>query len=290
MNTKKISSLLVFFGLSLSLLQAQIQSPKSSPTVEIKQTVGLSEIELEYSRPGVKGRTIFGDLVPYGQVWRMGANHCTVIEFDDAVTFAGKEVKAGTYGLFAIPNKDEWTIIISNQNDLWGSAGYDESKDVARVTVKSEKVPHTIETMTIDFNDFKDNGATLAIMFENTAVKIPVTVDTDAVIEEQIKKNLVDGDGKGLEAGDYHSAAVFYQKQGKDLDQALVWMDKSIEMNPTAFYYVYRKAELLKEMGKKKEAIKTAEKSLEMAKANKDGDFGYAAKSEALIKELKAKK
>lgn len=290
MNTKRISALLVFFGLSLSVLHAQISSPKPSPTVEVQQTVGLTEIELEYSRPGVKGRTIFGDLVPYGQVWRLGANHSTVISFEETVNFAGKEVKAGTYGLFAIPEKDNWTIIISSQNDLWGSAGYDESKDVARFTVKTEKVPHTIETMTIDFNDFKDDGATISIMWENTAVKIPVTVDTDAVIEAQIKKELIDGDGEGLEAGDYHSAAVFYHKQGKDLDQALVWMDKSIEMRPDAFYYLYRKAELLKDMGKKKDAIKTAEKSLEMAKANKDGDFGYAAKNEALIKELKGKK
>lgn len=290
MNTKKISTLLVFFGLSLSILQAQIDSPKPSPTAEIEQTVGLTQIELEYSRPGVKGRTIFGDLVPYGQVWRTGANHCTVISFEETVTFAGKTVKEGTYGLFTIPGKDEWTIIISSQNDLGGSAGYDESKDVVRFTAKPEKAPNTIETFTIDFMDFTDNGATMAIMWEKTIVKIPVTVNTDAIIEAQIKKELIDGDGEGLKAGDYHSAAVFYQKHGKDLDQALVWMDKSIEMNPTAFYYLYRKAELLKDMGKKKEAIATAEKSLEMAKANKDGDFGYAAKNEALIKELKGKK
>ncbi len=286
---KKLLSTIVLSALTVtSSLMAQIDSPKPSPTATLKQTVGLSDFTISYSRPGVKGRTVFGELVPYDVVWRLGANHCTTLEASSEFTLEGNTIAAGTYGVFAIPTKSEWTIIISKQNDIWGTAGYDQAKDVVRFKVKTTALPTVEESLTIDFSNFSENGATLTISWDKVAAAIAVGVNSDDVVAAQIQKLLVDAK-EDVDAGSYHNAAVFYHQKGKDLNQALVWMNKSIEKNPTAFYYLYRKAELLADMGKKKEAIETATKSLEMAKANADGDFGYAAKNEALIAKLKKK-
>ncbi len=287
---KKIVVAVLIGLLGATMAQAQIESPRPSPNASLTQTVGLTDFTISYSRPGVKGRTIFGDLVPYGKIWRTGANHCTVLKANGDFVLAGNAITAGEYGVYTIPGKEEWTIIISEQNDLWGTADYTEEKDVVRFKVKPQTLSDLVESFTIDFSNFTDEGATLTISWEKTIVKIPVTVDTDAMVMAQIEEHLLNGDGKELNASSYHNAAVFYHKKGKDLDQALEWMNKSIELNPKAFYYLYRKAKLLADMGEKKEAIKTAEASLEMAKANKDGDFGYAARNEALIAELKNKK
>ena len=268
---------------------AQIKSPKPSPTATLTQDVGLAQVTVNYSRPGAKGRAVFGELVPYDALWRTGANHCTTIEFDEEVSFEGNAVPAGKYGLFTIPGKDEWTIVISEQNDLWGVAGYDESKDVVRFKVNPITIDESIESFTINFEDFKDDGATMYLMWEKTVVMIELTVDTEAMMKAQIDKYLINGTEE-VDANSYHSAALFYHKHNLDPELAMKWMDKSIELRPDAFYYLYRKAEMLGDLGKKKEAIKTAEKSLEMAKANPDGDFGYAARNEALIAKLKEKK
>lgn len=268
---------------------AQIKSPKPSPTANLTQTVGMVDITINYSRPGLKGRTIFGDLVPYDAVWRTGANHCTTIEFAEEVTFDGNAVPAGKYGLYTIPGKEKWTVIISKQNDLWGTSGYDEAQDVVRFEVEPYTIEEPIESLTIEFDGFTDNGATLYLMWDKTVIMMPITVDTDAMMEAQIKKYLIDGTEE-VDAGSYHSAALYYHEKGIDDKKALEWMNKSIELRPDAFFYIYRKAEMLADMGETKEAIKTAEKSLEMAKANPDGDFGYAARNEALIAKLKEKK
>lgn len=271
-----------------SSLMAQIDSPQPSPTATLQQTVGLTDFTVNYSRPGVKGRTVFGELVPFDALWRFGANHCTTLEASSDFTLEGKKIPAGTYGVFAIPTKSEWTIIISKQADLGGVSGYDKANDVVRFNVKTKALPSVVESFTIDFSNFSENGASLHVSWDKVAVSIAVGVNSDEVTAAQIKKHLLDGK-EDVDAGSYHNAAVFYHKQGKDLDQALVWMNKSIEKNPKAFYYIYRKAELLADMGKKKEAIAAATQSLEMAKANADGDFGFAAKNEALIAKLKKK-
>ncbi len=265
---------------------AQVSSPQPSPSAKVTQTIGLTEITVSYSRPGVKGREIFGKLVPYGEMWRTGANHCTVIEASADFKLAGNEIPAGKYGLFTIPTKGDWTIVVSNQNDIWGTGGYDQSKDVVRFKVDSKQMSSKVESFTIDFSDFTDNSATMSLMWDKTGVDIPVSVETDAVIMAQIDKNIING---GPSASSYFNAANFYRKKGKDLDQALSWMNKAIEMNPKAFWYIHQKAKLLAEMGKKKDAIKTAEESIEIAKKNEGGDFGYIARNEEFIAELKKK-
>lgn len=284
---KKISNLFVAAGvLATSLVSAQLKTPQPSPSASIEQVVGLTEVEIEYSRPGMKGRTVFGDLLKYGEIWRTGANKATAIELSEDVKIGGKDVKAGTYSLFTIPGETEWTIIINTNTELWGAGGYKQEEDVARFMAKPTKLNDTYETFTIDFSDLTSNSANINLIWENTKVSFPITTSSNEAVEAQIKSLLVDGP----DAGTYYGAARYYLDNDKDMKQALVWIDKAIEKRPDAFWYMHQKAKIQGELGLKKEAIATATKSMEMAKVNKDGDYGYVKNNEDLIKELKAKK
>jgi hypothetical protein len=264
----------------------QIQTPRPSPTATIKQKVALTEVEVNYSRPGMKGRKVFGDVVAYNEVWRTGANAVTTIKFADAVNVNGTAIPAGKYALLSIPGEKEWTVIISKDSAMDGVSAYKQEFDAARVVVKPRLLRDAVESFTIDFANFKDEGATLSLAWENTAIDLQVSMDIDSKIEAAIRATLIESKNEP-KAGDYHNAAVYYMSKDKNLEQALVWMNKSVEMNAEAFWYVHRKAELLGKMGKKDEAIQTAEKSLAMAKANADGDFGYVKRNEELIAKLK---
>lgn len=264
---------------------AQIDAPQPSPTAEIEQMVGLTEVEIEYSRPGMKDRAIFGNLVPYGEIWRTGANASTKITVGDNVTLGGKEVPAGKYALYTIPGKDSWTVIIYKDLENWGAGGYDQSKDLCRFQVKPTKLNDKVETFTIDFSDFTTNSANVNLSWENTRVSIPMVTPADELVEKQIKQVLIDGPG----AGSYYSAAKFYLDKNKDLDQALEWINKAVELRPNAFWYIHVQAKVLAAQGKKKEAIAAANKSMEMAKNNEGGDFGYVKNNEDLIKKINGK-
>lgn len=265
---------------------AQIESPQPSPTATIKQKVGLTDVEITYSRPGVKDRVIFGDLEKYDVLWRTGANATTKVKFSDAVKVNGTGIPAGEYSLFTIPGKDEWTIVFNKNLTLWGTAGYKEEEDIARFNVKATKLNDKMETFTIDFSDFTFGGAKMYLKWENTMVAFQIETNATEQVEKQIKTQLIDGPS----AGSYAAAARFYLENGKDLTQALTWMNKAVEKRPEAFWYVHQQAQILAKMGKNKEAIVAAEKSMKMAKENKDGDFGYVANNEKLIKELQGKK
>lgn len=283
--TQLLTAVMLF---SATAVVAQIDTPKPSPGATVTQTVGLVDISVVYSRPGMKDRAIFGELVPFDKIWRTGANKATMIKFDETVEFAGKAVPAGSYSLFTIPSKGEWTIIINKNTELWGAGDYKEEEDVARVQVKAMKMASTCESFTIDFSNFSSNGAHLNLMWENTMVAIPLTVDTESKVMAQIKAQLVDAaPDADIKDGTYMAAGRYYADNGKDKAQALAWMEKAIEMKPEAFWYIHYKAELQAAMGKTKEAIKTAEKSLELAKASERGDFGYIARNEKLIAKLK---
>lgn len=285
MNKIKITFLAIGI-LAASFADAQLKTAQPSPTASIEQMVGLTEVEIEYSRPGMKGRKIFGDLLAYGTIWRTGANKATSIELSDDVKIGGKEVKAGKYSLFTIPGETEWTIIINSNTELWGDGGYKQEEDVARFTAKPTTLNDAVETLTIDFSNLTGTGADIILMWENTKVSFPIETNANAMVEAQIKEMLIDGPS----AGTYAGAARYYLDNDKDMKQALVWIDKAIEKHPDAFWYVHNKAQIQGKLGLKKEAIATAEKSMEMAKANKDGDFGYVKNNENLIAELKAKK
>lgn len=266
---------------------AQIQTPRPSPLTTLNQKVALTTVEVVYSRPGAKGRKIFGDLVAFGEMWRTGANSITTVRFADAVSVNNRLVPAGKYALLAIPGEKEWTVILSKDSALAGVSDYKEENDAARFMVRPRMLREAYESFTIDIHSFVDEGATLSIIWENTAIDLVITQDIDTKIEAAIKATL-GGDPANVKASDYHSAAVYYMTKNKDLPQALAWMEKSVEMRPDAFWYVHRHAELLGQMDKKAEAIATAEKSLKMASENKDGDYGYAKRNEELIAKLKA--
>lgn len=265
---------------------AQIQTPRPSPLAEVEQKLALTEIEVTYSRPGMKGRKIFGDLVPFGELWRTGANAITTVEIEDDVTVNGRALPAGTYALLTIPGEKEWTVIFSKDSAMGGVSDYKKENDAARIMVRPRMLREPVETFTIGFHNLVDDGGTMSLQWENTSVDIDIRMDIDSKIMAAIRTTLL-VDGTTPKASDYHSAAVYYMERDRDLPQALKWMEKSVEMRPEAFWYVHRHAELLGKMGRKDDALAAANKSLQMAKENKDGDFGYVKRNEELIAKLK---
>lgn len=265
-------------ALCIFLAEAQLKTPAPSPTQTIKQDFGLGSIELSYSRPAMKGRKIFGDLVPFGNVWRTGANSATLLTFSDEVTIGGKKVPAGKYGLLSIPNKDSWTLIISKQLDVTSPAAYKADMDVVRVDVNTMKMGEKMESFTMQFANIKPTSCELHIMWENTAVSLPISTDVDAKVMAQIDQ-LMNKDSRP-----YFNAAMYYMDNGKDLNQALSWFDKAIEQNPSAFWVHHQRANCLAKLGKKAEAKAAAEKSKELAAAAKNDD--YVKLNEKLLAEL----
>jgi tetratricopeptide (TPR) repeat protein len=255
-----------------------IKTPAPSPTQTVKQDFGISSVELIYSRPGMKGRKIFGDLVPYGKVWRTGANQATRIKFADDVTIGGQAIKAGEYALFTIPNEKEWDIIINKGSANWGT-DYKQEDDIARVKVKSIKLEQPVESFTMQFANVKSNTAELQIMWDKTAVAVPFTTDVDKKVMTQIE-NVMNKDNRP-----YFQAAMYYMESGRDLNQALTWLNKAIEQNPRAFWIYHQKANALAKLGKKEDARTTAQKSMELARDQKNDD--YVKLNEKLIETLK---
>ena len=276
---KKILFLAVALYFISSTEAQQLTTPQPSPTATIKQNFALSNIEISYSRPGVKGRKIFGDLVPFGNVWRTGANNATTITFGEEVTIGGKKVAAGKYGLLTIPNANEWTIIITKQLDVTSPSAYKQDQDVVRVMAKPEKTPFTIETFMITVDDIKSNSCNIGMGWENTWVSFPITADVDGKVMNQIKSTM-EGDNRP-----YFNAALYYIDNGKDLNKAVEWLDKAYTQNPEAFWVLYQKARAQKMLGKKNDAVATSNKSMELAKKAKNDD--YVSLNEKLQKEMK---
>jgi len=257
----------------------QIKIPAPSPTQTIKQDFGISTIELTYSRPNMRGRTIFGDLVPYGKLWRTGANAATRIKFVDDVSVGGVPVKAGDYVLYTIPNTNEWDVILNKGINNWGIDGYKESDDVARFKVKTMNAPMQTETFTMQFVNVMPSSTDLRIIWDKTAVQVPITMDVDSKVMAQIN-NAMNKDNRP-----YFQSAMYYMESGKDLNQALAWFDKAIEQNPNAFWIHYQRANTLAKLGRKVEAKTAAMKSLELAKQQNNND--YISLNEKLIAGLK---
>jgi Protein of unknown function (DUF2911)/Tetratricopeptide repeat len=264
---------------TLFTADAQLRTPAPSPTQTIKQDFGLSSVELSYSRPAMKGRKVFGDLVPFGKVWRTGANQATTITFGEEVMIGGKKVAAGKYGLLSIPDKNSWTLIISKQTDVTSPTAYKEDMDVVRVTAETMKTKDNVESFTMQFADVKPASCALHIMWEGTAVALPISVDVETKVMAQIDQ-LMNKDNRP-----YFNAAMYYMDNGKDLNQALAWFDKAVEMQPTAFWIHHQRANCLAKLGKKAEAKVAAEKSKELATTAKNDD--YVKLNEKLLADLK---
>jgi hypothetical protein len=272
-------------GLSAQTAQSpKIDFPAASPAAIVKQRIGLTDIEVSYSRPGVKGRTIFGGLVPFDQVWRTGANTATTISFSTAVKLNGTSVAAGTYELFTIPGKSEWTVIVHKDASEWGAYSYDAKNDIARVKAIPSALPYPVETFAISFNDLRDESGVLYFTWENTRVPVKIEVEVTSALVPQIEAAMASSAAKKP----YAQAAMFYLDHGLDLKKAASWMDAAIAAQPDAFYLVYRKALILEKMGDKAGAIATATASLEGANKEKGAiKDEYVALNKALLARLR---
>jgi hypothetical protein len=244
-----------------------IKTPQPSPTQTLKQDFALSAIELNYSRPMVNGRKIFGELVPFGAMWRTGANGASKLTFGEDVKVGGVAVKAGTYALYSIPNAAEWEIIINKGANNGGLNGYKAEEDVARFKVKTMALPMNIESFTIMVSDVKAASANLMVMWEKTAVSIPVEADIDAKIMASID-NALNKDNKP-----YAAAATYYLENGKDLTQALAWINRAIDAQPKAFWLMTTKAKIQAKAGDKVGAKATSLLAIAEAKNQKNNDY-----------------
>jgi hypothetical protein len=264
----KRSFLVLLALLVLGIAPAQtLTTPQPSPTQTIKQNFGVGSIELSYSRPAKKERKIMGDLVPFGKVWRTGANNATTITFSDDVTIGGKDIKAGKYGLLTIPNAGKWTIIISKDLNVTQPAAYKQENDVVRVEADVITLPYTIENFTINFADITGSSCNMQLMWDNTFVQFPITTGTDAKVMGQIN-DIMNKDNKP-----YFAAASYYYDNGKDLNQALAWVNKAIETNKEAFFMYMLKARIHKKLGDKTAAKAAATTCKELATAAKNDDY-----------------
>ena len=248
---------------------AQIDMPKPSPLSTVTQTVGLTDASITYSRPSAKGRTVFGDLVPYGEMWRTGANASTKIKFSDDVKIEGQDVPAGEYALYTIPGKDVWTIIIHKNTSYWGTGDdkYKIAEDQARFTVKPMTYPVKIETLTFGFTDLKNDEAYIELLWENTQVRFKVVSEVDKKVMADINNKM-----KGVTASTYYQSAQYYYENDKDLTQALVWVNKAIESGEK-FWIVKLKSMILAKQGNYAEDIKAAERSKALALEAKNNDY-----------------
>ncbi len=284
MKTKPILSILaVALALSFtnqSFAQAPaLQFPAPSPACTIKQRVGLTDIEIVYSRPSMKGRQVFGSLVPYGTVWRTGANAATKISFSTPVKLNGTEVAAGSYALYTIPGEDDWTIILNKGVGKSGTQ-YDQNEDVARFKTTAMKLSDTsIETFTLEFNHVRDDSAVLTLVWEKTVVPIRVELDLISKLVPQIEQAMSATEGRKP----YYQAAMFYYDHDQDLKKAKKWVDAAIAERET-YYIVYLKAKILAKLGDKEGALAAAKRSKELATTAKE--TGYVKMNDDLITSL----
>lgn len=269
------------FAMSLSTY-AQVKVPEASPKIESEQVVGLTEIELEYARPGVKGRTVFGDMIPYGQIWRTGANENTKISFSDDVIIAGNHLPKGEYALYTIPEKDSWTVIFYSDTKSWGvPQNWDDKKIALKVGAKLSPTDFT-EYLTITVNPIDNNSGELVISWEKTKATVPFEVPTQKKALQSIEKGLNAGTSS---ARDYFLAAQYLYTEDIELKKAMEFIEQSVKMSDgeTPFYVLRQKALIQAKLGDKKGAIETAQKSAEAAA--KAGNEEYVRMNKQSIKE-----
>ena len=264
--------LLLCVALTSYAVEAQINTPAASPSSTVMQKVGLTDVTIEYSRPSMRGRTIFGDLVPYDKIWRTGANARTKITFSDEVTIDGQKVKAGSYAIFTKPKADSWDVYFYTEAGGGGAPQeLDESKVAAKTTAPVVTFPPDmkVETFTITFDDLTDDSAKIGFLWSNIYVPVKFTVATDEVVSENIDKVL-----SGPGAGDYYAAAVYYMNAGKDINKAKEWMEKAMAMTEKpAFWQLRQQSLIYAKAGDKKAAIETAKKSLAASKEAGNDDY-----------------
>ncbi|MET4073747.1 DUF2911 domain-containing protein [Hymenobacter sp. UYCo722] len=265
---------------------AQIATPQASPKSTVMQRVGLTDITIVYSRPGVKSRNIFGTVVPFGKRWRTGANATTSIKFSDDVLVEGKKVAAGEYGIYTIPNKTEWLVVLNKNTKLGADVdGFKDDQDVARFSVKPYGVAAKVETFTIGFSDITPATANVTMEWANIGAKFKVTADVDTKVMAQIDEKITKAATPA--PGDLAAAAVYYLDNNKDLKQALAWMEKANAAEPTKFWNLNTEAKIRLKMKDYAGATKAAEASKKAALAATPPNGEYVKMNEELMAEAK---
>ncbi|WP_339837056.1 DUF2911 domain-containing protein [uncultured Flavobacterium sp.] len=265
--------LVAFIALSSIAVTAQVKTPQASPSSKVEQVVGLTTVEVNYSRPSAKGRTVFGELVPYGSTWRTGANANTTVTFSENVKVEGKDLAKGTYSLYTTPKADSWDVVFYKTTDNWGLPEKWNDADVAvKVSVKPESTNRQIETFTIAFDNITNDNAVLSIQWEKTIVPIKIEVPTKEVAISSIEKTLA-----GPKAGDYFSAGQYFYNSNGDMNKALSWVNQAIDLTEKGkdvpFWYLRQKSLIQAKLNDKKGAVETAKLSL--AAAIKAGNKDY---------------
>jgi hypothetical protein len=272
-NLMTIASVAIL-ALGTCTVNAQgLKVPAPSPSQTIKQSFGLGDISVEYSRPAVKGRVVFGDLVPYGKVWRTGANAATKLTFSDDISFGDVPVKAGTYALYTIPGKSTWTVMLYSDLTLGGNtADYKQEKEVARISVPAKYTEAKTESFTINIAKVKPTTATLELLWENTRVPIKIATEIDGKVMKNIDAAMAN------DTRPYFQSASYYFDNNKDLSKAKMWVEKATEQNPKAYWVRLLKAKIELKMGDIKAAIATANEVVAMATEAKNDDYVKMAK------------
>lgn len=274
---KSIAIAVAFSAFTLTL-NAQLKTPAPSPLQTLKQNFALSEIGIEYSRPSAKGRTVFGDVVPFGKIWRTGANSSTKITFGEDVKVEGQAVAAGMYALYSIPNKDNWELMLYKDLTLGGNTGeYKKENELIRFSVKPKSSAEKIETFEINVTNITSTTSNVELRWENTRVAFTVTAEIDSKIMKNIEKNVIN------DPRPYYQAASYYYDNNKDLKLALEWADKAVAQNPKAYWVLLLKAKIQAKSNDKKGASATASQVVKLAK--EDQDDAYVKMAEQIISE-----
>ncbi len=284
---KKISLFILALGLSFANAQ---ELPAPSPSATLSQRVGLTDFTIEYSRPGVKDREIFGALVPYGEVWRTGANKATSIEFNTEVTFGETKVAPGKYSIFTEPNAGKWMFMLNKETELWGAADYNPKMNVLSMSVPAGKVK-MVETFTIDINHISSTGGHLEISFADSKIAVPFKVETNKKAMSNIKEALANSPKDKLWMVN-RNAANYYLNNNMDKEKALEFIQTSVKLNADSWYSHYVHGEILFALGKNKEAASAAKKAMEIGQKSAEEagkEFGYTEMlEEAMTKWSKA--
>ncbi|MCM0041886.1 MAG: DUF2911 domain-containing protein [Algoriphagus sp.] len=273
---------LAFLLVSISSIAQQIQMPQASPSAKIIQKVGLTDVTVDYSRPSAKGRKIFGELVPFGEVWRTGANGATILNFSTDVSITGTKVPAGSYALYSIPGKTTWTMILSKNTKLWGSIGYDSKDDLLRFTATPTKTSRMYDSFEIGFSKLTDSSADLSIKWEQTRVEFTIQTEVDPIVMADIQKQVIDA--QSTNPALLYQAANYYFTSNKDLNQAYTWIKQSTSSDPK-YWTLHLQAKIEMSLGKKTEALESATKSKKLAQEGKNLD--YVGLNDRLIKSIK---